>query len=418
MDVTVPEIGESVTGGVLTSWLKSDGEQVSEGEDLFELETDKATLNVFSPGGGVLRVRAAEQTEVEVGQVVAVIEETAATAGDGRHGTKSTEPAAREVSGQRAAEPGKPDRETRKAEPAQEEPEQREPKTGQKEPAREEPGRRRAGTRTTPLAQALLERHGLSPDTVPGTGMDGRVTKEDVLQALEGRGERRERLSTLRRRMAESLLASVQNAAYVTTFNEVDMSRVIELRGEYGERFRQRHQSRLGFMSFFVRAACAALREYPVINARLDGDEIVYHDYYHIGIAVSTERGLVVPVIKDADTKSFDRIESEIGSFARRAGEKKLGIDELTGGTFTITNGGVFGSLLSTPLPNPPQSAILGMHAITPRPVAVEGEPVVRPMMYTALTYDHRIIEGREAVSFLRKVRELVEDPRRLLLDV
>lgn len=381
MDVTVPEIGESVTEGVLTSWLKQDGSQVSEGDDLFELETDKATLAVPAPGSGVLHVRVGEETDVAVGQVVGTIEE-GAVAAVGRRAE--------------AAEPERP--------PGAVDDEQ-----------------------ATPAARVLLDQHGIRPDSVPGTGKDGRITKGDVLQALEERKgappaageerESRERLSSLRRRMAENLLASVQNAAYVTTFNEIDMFRVIALRKTYGEPFLQRHDARLGFMSFFVRAVCAALREHPIINARLDGEEIVYHRFFHIGIAVSTDRGLVVPVIRDADTKSFARIESEIRSFAKRAAEKKLSLDELTGGTFSITNGGVFGSLLSTPLPNPPQPAILGMHAITPRPVAVEGEPVVRPMMYTALTYDHRIIEGREAVSFLRRVRELVEDPERLLLD-
>jgi 2-oxoglutarate dehydrogenase E2 component (dihydrolipoamide succinyltransferase) len=237
-------------------------------------------------------------------------------------------------------------------------------------------------------------------------------------QPSEEMPERREQLSRMKKRMAENLLQAVQSSAHVTTFNEIDLSRVITLRREYGDEFSERHGTRLGFMSFFVKASCAALFEYPVINASIDEDVIVYHQYANVGIAVSTERGLVVPVIRNAHDKSFARIESEIRSFASRAADKKLTIDELTGGTFSITNGGVFGSLLSTPIPNPPQMAILGMHAITNRPVAVGDQVAVRPMMYVALTYDHRYVEGREAVSFLKRVKVLLEDPQRLLIEV
>jgi len=390
-EVEVPEVGESVTEGTITSWLKKDGEFVSEGDDLFELETDKATLSIPSPASGVLSIVVQEGSEVNVGQVVASLET------DKKQ--KKTPPQKAEIS---------------KSQPQQ------------------------TQTVTEPLSPAvrrLVNEHALQPEEIAGTGKDGRITKKDVLEKLE-RGEQikppapseiplpvkdrqtRVKMTTIRRRTAERLVSAKQNAAHLTTFNEVDMERIVHIREQHRESFEKKYGVRLGFMSFFVKTCCAALSVYPEVNAYIEGDEIVYNNFYDIGIAVSVERGLLVPVLRDADKMSFAEIETTIKDFAERARNKKLSIDNLQGGTFTITNGGVFGSLLSTPIPNPPQTAILGMHAIQKRPIVVADEVVVRPMMYVALTYDHRLIDGREAVSFLVKMKELLEDPHRLLLEI
>jgi 2-oxoglutarate dehydrogenase E2 component (dihydrolipoamide succinyltransferase) len=422
-DVSVPEVGESITSGILTAWLKDDGATVSEGEELFELETDKATLSVPSPFSGTLRISAAADTEVSVGQIVATI--NSETSGSGTPGEGLAAPA-----GGGAA-----------------------PET---DPSRV----------LSPAVRRVVEEHRLDADTIQGTGKAGRLTKgdvlraigdvpqpnRDVLQAAEAAGKKaeegparaepvsiqtsvpgseqressvqpaerrsRKKMTTIRKRIAERLVQAKLAAAHLTTFNEIDMEQVMMMRKKYRETFEKKHGIRLGFMSFFIKACCRALETFPSVNAMIDGDEIVYNHYTDIGVAVSTDRGLIVPVIREADKKSFAEIEKEISSFATRAREKKLTIDELTGGTFSITNGGVFGSLLSTPLPNPPQTAILGMHAIQRRPVAVEESIVIRPMMYVALTYDHRLIDGKEAVSFLVKVKQLVEDPDQMLLDL
>ena len=394
-DVVVPEIGESVSSGILASWLKEDGEKVSEGDELFELETDKATLAVPAPADGVLSIQVAEDTEVQVGQTVGVVDsEGAAT------------PEETETQGA-----GDDDLDG-----------------------------------LSPAVRRVVTENNLDVSAISGSGKGGRILKEDALKAVEaqkaggaggeaapakptperkaapavpsGERQRRVKMSTLRKRIAENMVASKQNAAHLTTFNEVDMSPVSSLRKSYRDEFEQKYGVKLGFMSFFVKAACAALAEFPEVNAFVDGEEIVYNDYYNIGVALSSERGLIVPVLRDADTKSFAEIEQEILDFIQRAQARKIMPDELGGGTFTISNGGVFGSMLSTPIPNPPQTAVLGMHSIQQRPVAVDGEVVIRPMMYLALTYDHRIIDGREAVLFLGKIKGLIEDPRKMLLDI
>ena len=388
-DVQVPEIGESVSSGILASWLKKTGEAVAEGEEIFELETDKATLAVPAPASGVLEVMVEEDTEVTVGQVVAGIE---------TEGAPAAAPTAAAPTEKATAE---------KAESAE------------------------LGSGAQPLSPAVrrvLEEHGLNPTEIRGTGPGGRITKEDALKAAEqggaaavrsapgGERETRKKLSKLRKRVAENLVSSQQNSAHLTTFNEVDMSAVIELRARYRDEFETRHGVKLGFMSFFVKAAQRALEAYPEINAGIDGDEIVYHNYYNIGVALSSERGLITPVLREVERKSFAEIEAEILSFIKRAQEKKLMPDELTGGTFTISNGGVFGSMLSTPIPSPPQSGVLGMHTIQKRPVAINDEVVIRPMMYLALTYDHRIVDGREAIGFLIAIKRAIEDPSRMVI--
>ncbi len=400
-DITVPEAGESVSSGVLAAWLKADGSEVAEGEDIFEFETEKATLAVPAVASGVLSRQVAEGDDVTVGQVVGVIEVGAA---------------AKPSAGGNGSEPAAP------------------------EPA---------AAQLSPAVRKLIQENDIDPASVEGTGKDGRITKKDVEAAMAqqksssapaapanppaapsappppapvaAKGERsqtRTPMSAIRRTIANNLVQSKQQAAHLTTFNEVDMTNAREMRKQYGEQFEKKHNVRLGYMSFFVKAVCNALQAFPDVNAMLDGTDLVKNNFYDIGIAVSTERGLVVPVLRDADSMTFAQIEDQIRSYALRAREKKLTPDEMSGGTFTITNGGVFGSLLSTPIPTPPQTAVLGMHSIQQRPMVVNGEIAVRDMMYVALTYDHRVIDGREAVSFLAKVKTEVEDPRTMLLDL
>ncbi|MFP3959483.1 MAG: 2-oxoglutarate dehydrogenase complex dihydrolipoyllysine-residue succinyltransferase, partial [Spirochaetaceae bacterium] len=429
-EVKVPEVGESVTSGILAGWLKEDGETVSEGEELFELETDKATLAVPAPADGVLSIQVSEGTEVEVGRTVAVVD-TEAAAGPG----------------DRPAEGGATDHDAVHHGTPAHAPDHDAAEEGTAEESSAEEG---PSPRLSPAVRRVVAEYGLDPSEITPTGKSGRILKKDALRAAEARSDekagtaepqarsteesptgsraesrtgsaaapqpaaaksapsqpsppaeerrRRVKMSTLRRRIAENMVASKQSAAHLTTFNEVDMSAIMELRSAYRDTFLEKHEVKLGFMSFFVKAACAALAAYPEVNAFIDGEEIVYNDFYNIGVAVSTERGLIVPVLRDADTKSFAQIEREILDYTKRAGDRRIMPDELTGGTFTISNGGVFGSMLSTPIPNPPQTAVLGMHAIQKRPVAVNEEVVIRPMMYLALTYDHRLIDGREAV--------------------
>jgi 2-oxoglutarate dehydrogenase E2 component (dihydrolipoamide succinyltransferase) len=408
-EVKIPEIGESITSGILTTWLKEEGEAVSEGDDLFELETDKASLAIPSPSSGVLHIQVEADTEVSVGQVVATLDAKA----------KVPEPTASSQT---------PSESPQMAQQPSTAPEPVAP-TNEKMPL-------------SPAVRRLVEEHSLDPTTISGTGKDGRLTKADVLQAIEkqasaaaparteqtpslavpstDRSQRqtREKMTSIRRRIAERLVQSKQSSAHLTTFNEIDMQRVIDMRSQYRDSFEKKHGIRLGFMSFFVKACCQALKAFPVVNAMIEGEEIVYNHFYDIGVAVSTDRGLIVPVIRDADGKSFAEIESQIVSFVTRAKEKKLTVDELVGGTFSITNGGVFGSLLSTPIPNPPQTAILGMHAIQKRAVVIDDIIEVRPMMYVALSYDHRLIDGRDAVRFLVKVKQFVEDPQQIMLEL
>ena len=396
VDVVLPELGESVTDAILVEWLKSDGEAVTVDEPLAVIETDKADVELPAPSAGVLHTLKADGDTIEVGETIATIDE------DGKAVSKV------EVS--------------------------------EKVDSSEEPVE---ADGLSPAVRRLVTEHDLDPAAITGTGKDGRLTKGDVLAYLDSEasevadppvsepeapapppaavssdGERREPMSQIRTRIAERLVSAQQTAAMLTTFNEVDMSGIFDLRAKYKEMFADVHGISLGLMSFFVRASVIALQEYPDVNASIDGSDIVYRDYVNMGIAVGTDRGLVVPVLKSAERMSFATIESEIKRVALSAREGKLGLDELSGGTFTITNGGVFGSLLSTPILNPPQTGILGMHAIQNRPVAVGDEVVVRPMMYLALTYDHRLIDGQTSVTFLVRVKDLLEDPARMMLEV
>jgi 2-oxoglutarate dehydrogenase E2 component (dihydrolipoamide succinyltransferase) len=400
-EIKVPTLGESVTEATIARWLKKIGETVAVDEPLVELETDKVTLEVNASAAGVLsEIVADEGANVEVGAVLGRI--------DGA-GAKPV-----------AAAPAKPA-------PA--------PAQAAAAPA---PAATADLDRSGPAARKLVAESGLDPAGIPATGKDGRLTKGDVLGAIAaapakpaaaptpapsatrdaGPREQRVRMTRLRKRIAERLKDAQNTAAMLTTFNEVDMSATMALRESYKEAFEKRHGVRLGFMSFFVKACISALKELPMVNASIDGDDLVYHNFYDIGVAVGTETGLVVPVVRDADKLGFAEIEKTIGGYGKKARDGKLTIDELTGGTFTISNGGVYGSLMSTPILNPPQSAILGMHKTQKRPVAIGDKIEIRPMMYLALSYDHRVIDGREAVTFLVRVKENIEDPQRLLIDL
>jgi 2-oxoglutarate dehydrogenase E2 component (dihydrolipoamide succinyltransferase) len=428
VELKVPSVGESITEGTLARWLKADGAAVKANEPVFELETDKASQEVAAPAAGVLRHGAAEGERVSVGQVVGRVEPGGAPTNGGSALAAKAAPKKADAAPTPAAA---------NAAPAT---------------AKKADGE----VLLSPAARQLAADSGVDPNTLTGTGRDGRVIKEDVLAAVKQRTaapaatpvpetkqpsapvtesrprrepeperrpspagrETRERMTTIRARIAERLLAAQQNAAILTTFNEADLSAMLALRSKYKETFLKKHGVGLGFMSFFVKAVIEALRAFPAVNASIDGNDIVYHNFYDIGVAVSTERGLLVPVLRDADQLSFAGIEKGIAALALKARDNKITVADLQGGTFTITNGGVFGSLLSTPILNPPQSAILGMHAVQKRPVAVDDQVVIRPMMYLALSYDHRLIDGREAVSFLVRVKECIESPDRLLLEV
>jgi 2-oxoglutarate dehydrogenase E2 component (dihydrolipoamide succinyltransferase) len=404
IEVRVPQLPESVADATLVAWHKKPGDAVNRDENLVDLETDKVVLEVPAPAAGVIKeLKVQNGATVTSGQVLALLEEGAVAAA----------PAAA------------------KADAAG--------KAAQKD---DSAASKTAGSdKLAPSVRRLVEEHKLDAGAIPGSGRDGRITKGDVLAHLApkatpatagttaaapaasaapsaGRSERRVPMTRLRARVAERLVQAQSTAAMLTTFNEVDLKAVNELRARHKERFEKDHGARLGFMSFFVKACVEALRRFPIVNASVDGTDIVYHEYYDIGVAVSTDRGLVVPVLRDADALGFGEIEKSIVTYATKAREGSLSLDEITGGTFTITNGGVFGSLLSTPILNMPQSAILGMHKIQERPVVVNGEVVVRPMMYLALSYDHRIIDGRDSVQFLVAVKEALEDPARLLLQI
>ena len=388
-EITVPKLPESVADATLVTWHKKPGDRVARDENLADLETDKVVLEVPAPAAGTLvEIKVVAGTTVTSGQLLAVFE-----AGDA--------PAA--------------------AAPA--------PAVAAAVPASD------AAAKAGPAARRAASEAGVDLAAVAGTGKDGRATKADVaaaaaapktaapvaaapLVAPSARGEQRVPMTRLRQRIAERLISAQSTQALLSTFNEVDLSAVNELRSRYKDKFEKQHGVKLGFSSFFVRATIEALKKFPIINASVDGTDILYHDYFDIGVAVSTDRGLVVPVLRDADALSFADIERGVGDFAARARKGALTLDDLTGGTFSITNGGVFGSLLSTPIVNAPQSAILGMHKIQDRPVAVNGQVVIRPMMYLALTYDHRIIDGKEGVQFLVAIKEALEDPGRLLLGV
>jgi 2-oxoglutarate dehydrogenase E2 component (dihydrolipoamide succinyltransferase) len=401
-EVRVPQLPESVADATLVTWHKQAGDTVARDENLADLETDKVVLEVPAPVGGVISSLDKEAgATVTSGELLAVIDEQAAAA---------AKPAPKAES-KRAPEPKKTERAPAAA-------------TKEAPPATKDDG----GSKLSPAARRLVEENRLSAGEIAGSGRDGRITKADVAQHLEGgtaaraqagpRQDQRVPMSRLRARIAQRLVEAQATQALLTTFNEIDMQALMALRSRYKEPFEQRYGVRLGFMSFFVKACVEALHRFPVVNASVEGSDIVYHEYYDIGVAVSTDRGLIVPVLRDVDRKGFAEIEKAVTGFAERARNGTITIEELTGGTFSITNGGVFGSLLSTPIVNAPQSAILGMHRIQQRPVAVGDQVVVRPMMYVALTYDHRIIDGREAVQFLVAVKEALEDPARLLLQV
>jgi len=428
-DVIVPTLGESITEATLGQWLKQPGEAVKADEPIASLETDKVAVEVNAPAAGVLAEHVASEGDtVNVGAVIARIREGAAA-------ETSATPAVENRTAVGKAEAAQP-------------PEPAAAPAGQAAPAgygnhgEAEQGGAAGQTLSPSVRRAVLE-HGVDPSRIKGTGKDGRLTKDDVLEAAKSqpvakaaavapggapsvsapvatgaRKEERIRMSRLRQTVAKRLKEAQNTAAMLTTFNDVDMSEVIAARAKYKDLFEKKHGVRLGFMGFFVKAACQALRDIPSVNASIEGDEIVYRDYADISVAVSAPNGLVVPVIRDAQDMSVATIEKTIGDFGKRAKDGTLKMDEMKGGTFTISNGGVFGSLMSTPIINPPQSAVLGLHRIEERPVVRDGQVVVRPMMYLALSYDHRLIDGREAVTFLVALKNAIEDPTRLLIDL
>jgi len=401
LEIKVPPLPESVSDATLIAWHKKPGESVSRDENLVDLETDKIVLEVPAPASGtMLKILIEDGATVTAGQVLAIIEEGEVAAAE--TSAEKTSPAL-EVKVEQDASPAK----------------------------------------LSPAVRRLLDEHDLDATIVSGSGKEGRITKSDVMAYLKShrdedvtpgdpapdfevatttsgpsRTEQRVPMTRLRARIAERMVEAQHTAAMLTTFNEVDLTKVISLRKRHKEAFEKEHGVRLGFMSFFARAAVEALKKYPAVNASIEGSDVIYHDYVDIGIAVSSERGLMVPVLRNVDHASFARIESDINQYSAKARDGSMSMEDLTGGTFTITNGGVFGSMLSTPILNPPQSAILGMHSIQERAVVIDGDIVVRPMMYLALTYDHRIIDGKEAVQFLVSIKNSLEDPGRLLLQV
>ena len=421
IEVRVPQLPESVADATIVSWNKKPGDAVARDENLVDLETDKVVLEVPAPAAGVLKeIRLKDGTTVTSGQVLAVIEEGAAAsaapagaraaAANTAKGAAGNSPAVMAASGgavATAATAANPDA---------------------------------AAAKLSPAAKRVVEENKIDPKAVTGSGRDGRVSKSDVVNFLSAkdaaappaakapaapipsargvRAEQRVPMTRLRARIAERMVQAQATQALLTSFNEVDLKAVNELRARYKDQFEKQHGVKLGFMSFFAKACVEALKKFPAVNASVEGNDIVYHEYFDIGVAVSTDRGLIVPVLRDVDLQSFAEIEKSIGNFAGRARAGTITMEELTGGTFTITNGGVFGSLLSTPIVNSPQSAILGMHKIQDRPTAIDGQVVVRPMMYIALTYDHRLIDGREAVQFLVTVKQCLEDPARMVLGV
>jgi len=411
VQVKIPAVGESISSGIVSVWHKKSGEQVKKGDPLFTLETDKVSTEIVAEADGVLRTKTNEGQEVKIGEVVAEIEETAGPAA-----AEQKEKLARSAAAD--ADRGRPES-SRSSEP----------------------------TELSPAVRRIVEEEKLDSSKISGTGKGGRITKGDALAAAQNRVAAvpeevqatavvetvepveslaspasdgrvvRKRMSPLRRKIAQQLVMAQNTAAILTTFNECDMSEVQALRAYVQEQFTKKNGVKLGLMSFFVKATVEALKAVPVINGRIEGDDVIHNNFYDIGVAVGTERGLVVPVVRDADQKSFAELERDIANYAKKAREGKLKIEELQGGTFTITNGGVYGSLMATPILNPPQSGILGMHKIMDRPIAVNGAVVVRPMMYLALSYDHRLIDGKEAVTFLIKVKEGIENPKTLPID-
>lgn len=406
LEIKVPPVGESITEVVLSRWVKNDGDFVEMDEIIAELESDKATFELTAEKAGTLKIVASEGDTLEIGAVVCAIEEGgAAPKAESEKPKAESAPAA-----EKAAAPV----------------------------AEKESKESYAAGTPSPAAGKILAEKGIDAANVKGTGIDGRITKEDAQKAESGkskaespkaapavaaavagsRNERAEKMSPLRKTVAKRLVAVKNETAMLTTFNEVNMKPIMDLRGKYKDQFKEKHGVGLGFMSFFTKAVCEAAKDFPAVNARIDGDQIIYNDFVDVSIAVSAPKGLVVPIIRNAESMSLAQIEKSVIELATKARDSKLTIEEMTGGTFTITNGGVFGSMMSTPIINAPQSAILGMHNIIERPIAENKEVVIRPMMYIALSYDHRIIDGRESVGFLVRVKQLLEDPARLLLGV
>ncbi|HEY1113389.1 MAG TPA: 2-oxoglutarate dehydrogenase complex dihydrolipoyllysine-residue succinyltransferase [Chitinophagaceae bacterium] len=400
IDIKVPTVGESISEVTLVKWLKKDGDYVERDEVIAELESEKATFEVNAEQAGVLKTVGGEGDTLKIGDVVAQIDETAAK--------PEGAPAAPAAAKEEAPKPAAPAPQADAAKPAA------------------APAAAPADVKATPVASAIIADKKVDVKTIQPSGYQGKILKEDVLEALANPGrrpgteaftreEKREKMSNLRKTVSRRLVEAKNTTAMLTTFNEVDMTRIMDLRKLYKDKFKEAHGVNLGFMSFFAKACTFALQEWPSVNAYIDGDSIVFHDYCDISIAVSAPKGLVVPVIRNAESLSMAEIEKKVLELAGKARDNKLSMEEMQGGTFTITNGGVFGSLMSTPIINIPQSAILGMHKIQERPVVVDGQIVIRPMMYVALSYDHRIIDGRESVSFLVRVKELLENPELLL---
>lgn len=406
IEIKVPQLPESVTDATLVSWHKKAGDSVGRDENLVDLETDKVVLEVPAPSSGVIKeIKIENGATVTSGQVLAILE-----AGEGAAASAPAKSEAKAESA-KAASAGKN-------------------------------GSADGGGKLAPSAKRMVEEHKLDASQIVGSGRDGRISKGDVIQHMSGapagkpasasakpapaqlpsvgggRSEQRVPMTRLRARIAERLVQAQATAAMLTTFNEVDLTAVNEIRARYKDKFEKSHGVKLGFSSFFIKASIEALRKFPAVNASIDGNDVVYHEFYDIGVAVSTDRGLMVPVLRNAENMSFAQIEAAVGAYATKARDGSITLEELTGGTFTITNGGVFGSLMSTPILNPPQVAILGMHKIQERPMVVDGEVKVRPMMYLALTYDHRIVDGRESVQFLVAIKDALEDPARLLLQL
>lgn len=394
VEMKVPSPGESITEVQIARWIKKDGEYVEKDDEICEIDSDKATLTLNAEANGVLKILAKEGETIVVGTVVCSIDTSAVA----EKVTAKAEPKAAAVAPKAKEEIPS----TKKTE-----------NVSTKSYAEGVP---------SVAAEKLLREKGIAADKIEGTGKGGRITKADVLNpniidisTRGGRNVRREKMTMLRKKVSERLVAVKQETAMLTTFNEVDMSAIMNIRKQYKDVFKEKHGVGLGFMSFFTKAVCEALLSFPAVNAQIDGSELVYHDYCDIGIAVSAPKGLMVPIIRNAEAKSLSQIESAVTELATRARDGKITLEEMTGGTFTITNGGVFGSMLSTPIINPPQSAILGMHNIVERAVVVDGKIEVRPIMYVALSYDHRIIDGRESVGFLVKVKQMLEDPTKML---
>lgn len=404
IEIKIPSIGESITEVTLAGWQVEDGDYVEEGDIIAEIESDKATLDLPADSSGTITLKVEEGSDLKIGDVVATLEE-------GKGAPK------------------------KKEEPKEEKSE------APKETASAAPSSDKVVHHASPAATKIMAEKGISPDSVSGTGKDGRITKEDAINAKQApapskekekrpeqapvqlsggisREVRTEKMSRLRKTIAKKLTAAKNETAMLTTFNEVDMKPIMDIRKKYQDQFVKKHGHKLGMMSFFTKACTLALQSIPGVNAQINGDEIIYHDYADVGIAVSSDKGLVVPVIRNAEAMNLAQIESEILRLAKKARDGKITIDEMSGGTFTITNGGVFGSMLSTPILNAPQSAILGMHNIVERPWVVDGKIEIRPIMYLALSYDHRIVDGKESVTFLKTVKELCEDPARMLLDI